>query len=87
MMCHNVPMDATVTLGRQGRIVIPAEVRSALGLSPGDRLHLQLTGDRLVVERPEHAVAELQRLAANVPRERSLVAELLAERRAAAATE
>ncbi|MBC3763457.1 AbrB/MazE/SpoVT family DNA-binding domain-containing protein, partial [Quadrisphaera sp. RL12-1S] len=33
-------MDATLVLGQQGRLVIPAEVRSALGLSAGDRLHL-----------------------------------------------
>jgi AbrB family looped-hinge helix DNA binding protein len=80
-------MDATVVVGRQGRLVIPAEVRQALGLSPGDRLHLHVVGGRLILERPEHAVAELRRLGATVPRTRSLVDELLAERRAAAAAE
>jgi AbrB family looped-hinge helix DNA binding protein len=78
-------MDATVVLGRQGRIVIPAEVRMALALEPGDRLHLQVVGERLVLERPADAVAELRRLGAPVPRSRSLVEELLAERRAEAA--
>ena len=78
-------MDATVVLGRQGRIVIPAEVRAALGLAPGDRLHLHLAGQRLVLERQQDAVAELRGLAAKVPRSRSLVEELLAERRSAAA--
>ncbi|WP_222438016.1 AbrB/MazE/SpoVT family DNA-binding domain-containing protein, partial [Quadrisphaera oryzae] len=38
--CHHERMDATLVLGQQGRLVIPAEVRSALGLSAGDRLHL-----------------------------------------------
>ncbi|MGH3550224.1 MAG: AbrB/MazE/SpoVT family DNA-binding domain-containing protein [Pseudonocardiaceae bacterium] len=80
-------MDATVVLGRQGRLVIPAELRAALGLSPGDRLHMHLAGDRLVLERPEDAVVELRRLGSAVPRGRSLVEELLAERRAAAASE
>jgi len=41
-------MDATLVLGQQERLVIPAEVRSALGLAPGDRLHLHLAGRRLV---------------------------------------
>ncbi len=84
---HDSGVNATVVLGRQGRLVIPAEVRAALGLSPGDRLHLHLTGDRLVLQRPEDALSELRRLGAAVPRGRSLVEELLADRRAAAAVE
>jgi AbrB family looped-hinge helix DNA binding protein len=80
-------MDATRVLGQQGRLVIPADVRAALGLSPGDRLHLHVAGGRLVLERPDDAVAELRRLGATVPRSRSLVEELLADRRAAAAVE
>lgn len=80
-------MDATVVLGRQGRLVVPAEVRRALGLLPGDRLHLHVAGQRVILERPEAAVAELRRLAARVPKSRSLVDELLAERRLAAAKE
>lgn len=77
-------MDATLTLGKQGRLVIPAEVRAALGLSPGDRLHLHLSGQHLVLERQQDAVAELRGLGASVPKARSLVDELLAERRFAA---
>lgn len=70
-----------------GRVVLPAEVRAALGLGPGDRLHLQVSGQRLILERDRDAVAELRGLAACVPRTRSLVDELLAERRTAAASE
>jgi antitoxin PrlF len=80
-------MDATVVLGQQGRLVIPADVRAALGLAPGDRLHLQLTGRRLVLERQQDAAAELRGLASGIPKARSLVDELLAERRLAAAAE
>jgi AbrB family looped-hinge helix DNA binding protein len=80
-----IHMDATVVLGKQGRLVIPAEVRTALGLAPGDRLHVRVTGRGLVLERPGDAVAELRGLARDVPRTRSLVDELLAERRLAAA--
>ena len=46
-------MDATLRLGKQGRLVIPAEVRAALGLSPGDLLHLHLSGQHLVLARPQ----------------------------------
>jgi antitoxin PrlF len=80
-------MDATVILGQQGRLVIPADVRAALGLAPGDHLHLHLAGQRLVLERPLDAVAELRALGASIPETRSLVDELLAERRLAAAAE
>lgn len=83
---HRV-MGATVVLGQQGRLVIPAEIRAALGLAPGDRLHLRLSGGQLVLERPQDATEELRRLATSVPKTRSLVDELLAERRAAAAAE
>ncbi|UNX54721.1 AbrB/MazE/SpoVT family DNA-binding domain-containing protein [Georgenia sp. TF02-10] len=77
-------MDATLVLGQQGRLVIPVEVRAALGLAPGDRLHMRVSGQRVVLERPQDAVAELRGLAHQVPGSRSLVDELLAERRLAA---
>lgn len=80
-------MNATIVLGKQGRVVIPAEIREQLGLAAGDQLHLRLAGTRLVIERPQDAVNELRQLASAVPPERSLVEELLAERRAAAAHE
>ena len=80
-------MDATVVMGQQGRIVIPAEIRERLGLAPGDRLHVQLAGTQLVLERPQDAVSALRGVASAVPPARSLVEELLAERRAAAAVE
>jgi AbrB family looped-hinge helix DNA binding protein len=80
-------MDATLVLGQQGRVVIPADIRRALGLAPGDRLHLHVTGQRLVLERRQDAIAELRRLAAAVANERSLVDELIADRRLSAAVE
>jgi AbrB family looped-hinge helix DNA binding protein len=80
-------MNATLVLGKQGRLVIPAEIRAKLGLHAGDRLHLQLTGKRLVLQRPQDAVAELRALGSAIPLSRSLVDELLVDRRAAAASE
>jgi len=54
-------MDATLVLGQQGRLVIPAEVRAALRLVPGDRIHLHVAGARVVLQRQQDAVAELGR--------------------------
>jgi antitoxin PrlF len=80
-------MDATVVIGQQGRLVIPADIRAALRLAPGDRLHLHVAGQRLVLERQQDAIAELRGMGSDVPKARSLVDELLAERRLAASTE
>jgi AbrB family looped-hinge helix DNA binding protein len=80
-------MDATLVIGKQGRIVIPAEVRAELGLEAGDRLHAVVVGARLMLERPADAVEALRQLGRGVEPRRSLVDELLDERRAAAAVE
>lgn len=58
-----------------------------MGVAPGDTLCLHLTGRQLVLERPQDAIEELRGLASGVPGARSLVDELLAERRLAAAAE
>lgn len=42
-----------VSLGRQGRLVIPAPLRRALELEEGDRLVARQEADRLVLEKPE----------------------------------
>ncbi|MCW2528195.1 MAG: hypothetical protein JWM76_3055, partial [Pseudonocardiales bacterium] len=52
-----------------------------------DHIHLHVTGSRLVLERQQDAVDELRSIANDVPKSRSFVDELLAERRLAAATE
>ena len=77
-------MSATVTIGKQGRIVIPAEIRSAADLQVGDQLAVRVEDGRLVLERPGDALRALRDLVAHVPPSRSLVDELLAERREAA---
>lgn len=76
-----------MVLGQQGRLDIPAQVRAVLGLAPGDQLHLRLVGQRVVLERALDAVNELRGLASPVSRSRSLVDELLAERRIATTRE
>jgi AbrB family looped-hinge helix DNA binding protein len=70
-----------VSLGRQGRLVIPAPLRRSLGLEEGDRLVARQEADRLVLEKPEQIKQRLKARFAQVPLERRLVEELIAERR------
>jgi AbrB family looped-hinge helix DNA binding protein len=49
-----------VSLGRQGRLVIPAPLRRSLGLKEGDRLVARQEADRLVLEKPEQIKQRLK---------------------------
>lgn len=76
-----------VSLGRQGRLVIPAALRRSLGLAEGDTLVARQEQGRLVLEKPETIKQRLHSRFARVPADRRLVDELLAERRLAAQRE
>lgn len=76
-----------VQVGAQGRLVIPASLRKALNLKPGDRLIARKVGESLVLERREAIEKRLQDRFRHIPKEVSLVNELIAERRAEAAKE
>jgi AbrB family looped-hinge helix DNA binding protein len=85
-MATNHPCNE-VQVGPQGRLVIPAALRKALDLKPGDRLVARQEGDALVLERREAIEKRLQDRFRHIPKEVSLVDELIAERRAEAAKE
>ncbi len=69
-------------------MVIPARLRDALHLHPGEVLVAHVDGDRLVLERREAVLGRLRAaFAAAVPRTVSLVDDLIAERRDEAARE
>jgi AbrB family looped-hinge helix DNA binding protein len=80
---HTLLVSATVILGGQGRLVVPADVRKELGLQPGDELVLHTEEGRIVLERRSDAVARLRGLY-SAPSTRGAVDELVAERRRAA---
>ena len=46
-------MGIEITMSSKGQIVIPKDVRDALGLKAGERLNLQRIGRRLILEAPE----------------------------------
>jgi len=85
-MATNTPTNE-VQIGTQGRLVIPAALRKALHLKQGDRLVARQVGESLVLERREAVVKRLQGLFAHIPKDVSLVDELIAERREEAARE
>lgn len=75
-------------LNDEGRLVIPAELRKALGLQPGQEVLLRKTDTGLELTTFEMAVKQFQdRVAKMVPPGVSLVEELIEERRAEAARE
>lgn len=70
-----------VQVGAQGRIVIPASLRNALSLKPGDRLIARQEGSRIVLERRKDIEQRLWSLFSHIPSEVSLADELITERR------
>ena len=79
---------AWTRMGEGGRLVVPAEMRQALGLKPGDKVLLELTGDELRVLSLHASIRRAQEIVRRyVPEGVSLVDELIAERRAEAAAE
>lgn len=76
------------TLDGSGRIVIPAELRSVLGVAPGDAVLIFRDESGIHVETPDQAMAAMRRYFQSViPPNVNLVDELIAERRAEAERE
>lgn len=75
-------------VNENGRIVIPASFRKALGISIGDEVVLRMEDDELRITTLKRRVERAQRLVRkHVKRGTSLVNELIAERREAARNE
>lgn len=69
-------------IGEGGRLVIPARLRTELGLRVGDNVILEVQNGELHVRSLKDAVARAQALGRRyVPESRSLADELIAERR------
>ncbi len=89
-MCHYAlrmahPKSIEVTLGPQGRLVLPAPLRKALALVPGDGLVARVEGtERIVIEKRSAGLARLQERFARTRGRKDLAAALIADRRAEA---
>ena len=81
-------LQAWTQIGEGGRVVIPAVMRAALGVQVGDNVFMRLEDGELHILTPSQAIRKAQELLRPyLPTDRSLVDELLAERRAEAARE
>jgi AbrB family looped-hinge helix DNA binding protein len=75
-------------VNENGRVVIPASFRKALGIQVGDEVVLRLEDDELRITTQQRRIERAQRRARRYLKPgRSLVDELLAERREAAKNE
>lgn len=71
-----------IQIGDRGRLVLPAKVRKRLNLRPGDELLLMVEPDgSLRLTNAQQAVRETRGLYRARARHRSLVDELIADRR------
>ena len=74
--------DVATKIAAGGRIVIPAEFRRELGADVGDEVILRLTGGEIHILTRSQAIRKAQTLVRkSIPAGRSLVKELLQERR------
>ena len=70
---------AIVKTYAKGQIIIPKEIREALGIKPGKRISLKLVGDHMEVRPlPDDPIEHLTGIFEDVPR--SMAEELLKER-------
>jgi AbrB family looped-hinge helix DNA binding protein len=68
-------------VGPQGRVVIPASLRKALGLARGNTLIARVENDQLVLQKPSNLLARLKSRFSVVPDKVNLADELIAQRR------
>ena len=75
-----------VAATQDGRLTIPAQVRRAAGIEPGDKLVVYVEDGRVIIETRDQLTARIKRdLATTWTGTGSVVDELIADRRAEAA--
>ena len=80
--------DIHSTIAEGGRIVIPADYRRALGLKVGDEIILRMADGEVHILTRRQAIKKTQALVRkHVSEQKSLVRELIRERRGEAANE
>lgn len=80
--------ESHIRINENGRLVIPAAFRRALGIQPGDTVVLRIENNELRMTTLRQRLAKAQQLVRkHVARTTSLVDELIAERREAARRE
>ncbi len=78
-------LETRTRVNENGRVVIPASFRKALGIKPGDEVILRMEDDELRITTMQRRIERAQRLVRKYVKPGiSLVDELIAERREAA---
>jgi bifunctional DNA-binding transcriptional regulator/antitoxin component of YhaV-PrlF toxin-antitoxin module len=81
-MSEDNMLSARVTLGHGGRVLIPVEIRKALGMEIGDEFLMKVENQELKMFSLHHAVQEAQSLMAKYnPKKISLSDEIIKDRR------
>ncbi len=78
---------AELSVGKQGRIVIPANLRHQLAIESGSQLIAWVEDGRLVMESKEQLWQSVDQACSTVSRETDLAQELINERRKSAELE
>ena len=76
-----------LSVGRQGRIVIPASLRRQLAIQPGSQLLARVEDGRLIMETKNQLWQSIHAACEAIPTETSLAQELIDERRVEAVRE
>ena len=71
----------TVRIGPDGRVLVPVELRRALGVTPGEALVARVVDRQLVIERREDALHRVQARFAGIPAAVDLADDLIQDRR------
>jgi antitoxin PrlF len=81
-------ISQTVRMSSGGRLVVPVEIRRALGLDEGVAVVMRVEDTTIQIQTVPESIARAQKLVAQyVPDNISLVDELIADRRGEAARE
>jgi AbrB family looped-hinge helix DNA binding protein len=85
---NQVELQARTQVGEKGRLVIPAAIREALGISVGDAVHLRVENHELRISTLQGRIRRAQQRVRHLAPPGTLVSdELSAERREAARNE
>lgn len=81
-LAPSLPLRSAARVDKQGRILIPAEIREQLGVKPGDKLNLVMKGRELRVLTLDEAIRQLQDYVEGITGGRKgILDEFIAERR------
>jgi AbrB family looped-hinge helix DNA binding protein len=88
MLADDIHPEARTRVNENGRVVIPASFRKALGIDAGDEVVLRIEDNELRISTLKHRIERARRSVRRyVKAGRSLADELIAERREAAKRE